>query len=503
MKIAIRTDASTDIGSGHVMRCITLARLLKFEGNVVVFVCRPQAGDLIEFIKSQNMNVISLRMLESDSDPSHSADYIGWLQTSVQADANEFLSKIESIDVVITDHYAIGREWHRLVRGALRCKIIAIDDLVREHDADLVLDQTLGRKCQDYKGKARVLAGSSYALLRPNFALVRQKAYSRSPPAAQQVRVLLSMGGVDKPNATLSTLKLLSKIQNIKITVILGKHAPHYKTVVSYCSKLNNVRRLDFVEDMAELMLDHDLAVGAPGTTSWERACLGLPSIVIPLAENQFEIASKLQVNNAVIVVYLHELQSKFSDGINQIMSQWDEYVQANLSLCDGLGINRFLIEFQRLCEPKKYRYELIEADRQDIEIVYSWQTDPLTRQYALDPNIPSWEQHQEWMLERIADVASYFYIITGIEEQIKVGAVRLDRLGQGAYVVSIYVDPKSYGKGIAQAALIMLDKLHPHIIIEATVLSQNFASQRLFEKANYQRLSPEKFLRNPIGREF
>jgi len=106
-------------------------------------------------------------------------------------------------------------------------------------------------------------------------------------------------------------------------------------------------------------------------------------------------------------------------------------------------------------------------------------------------------------MLERIADMANYFYIITDIKDQIKVGAVRLDRLGQGLYVVSIYVDPKSYRKGIAQAALIILDKLHPHITIEAAVLSQNLASQRLFEKANYQRLSPEKFLRNPIVGEF
>ena len=499
MRIAIRTDASSDIGSGHVMRCITLARLLKSEGNVVIFVCRPQAGDLIDFIKSQNMNVISLGILESYSDPSHSADYIRWLQTSVRADANEFLSKIENIDVVITDHYAIGREWHRLVRGALSCKIIAIDDLVCEHDADLVLDQTLGRKCQEYKGKARVLAGSSYALLRPNFALMREKAYLRSAPAPQQVRVLLSMGGVDKPNATLSALKLLSKIQNLTITVLLGKRSPHYKKVVSYCSQLNNVRHLDFVEDMAELMLDHDLAVGAPGSTSWERACLGLPCIVIPLAENQFEIASKLQVNNAVIVVNLYELQSKFSDGIDRIMSKWDEYVQANLSLCDGLGIYRFLMEFQRLCEPKKYRYDLIEARKEDIEIVYSWQSDPLTRQYALNPKVPSWEHHQEWMLEKIADVTNYFYIITDTKDQNKVAVVRLDRLGQGLYVVSIYVDSKSYGKGIAQAALIIIDKLHPHITIQAAVLSQNLASQRLFEKANYQRLSPEKFLRNPI----
>jgi UDP-2,4-diacetamido-2,4,6-trideoxy-beta-L-altropyranose hydrolase len=499
MRIAIRTDASSDIGSGHVMRCITLARLLKSEGNVVIFVCRPQAGDLIDFIKSQNMNVISLGILESYREPSHSADYIGWLQTSVRADANEFLSKIESIDVVITDHYAIGAEWHRLVRGVLSCKIIAIDDLVREHDADLVLDQTLGRKCQEYKGKARVLAGSSYALLRPNFALMREKAYLRSLPAAKKVRVLLSMGGVDKPNATMSVLLLLSKIQNLTITVLLGKRAPHYKTVVSYCAKLNNVCQLDFVEDMADLMLNHDLAVGAPGSTSWERACLGLPCIVIPLAENQFEIASKLEANNAAIVVNLHELQSKFSDGIDLIMSKWDEYVQANLSLCDGLGVYRFLIEFQHLCEPEKYRYDLVEAGRQDIKIVYSWQTDPLTRQYALNPNVPLWEQHQEWMLEKIADVTNYFYIITDIKDQNKVGVVRLDGLGQGLYLVSIYVDPSSYGKGIAQAALVVIDKLHPHITIKATVLPQNSASQRLFEKANYQRISPENFLRNPI----
>jgi UDP-2,4-diacetamido-2,4,6-trideoxy-beta-L-altropyranose hydrolase len=499
MLVAIRADSSIHIGTGHVMRCVTIAEALISSGYEVVFVCRPQTGDLIRYIQAKNINVISLSVLPLLKPAENSLDYIDWLQVSVADDAKEFLEKVIEADVVITDHYAIGKEWQSAVREVLKCKIIAIDDLIREHDADLIIDQTIGRDWREYKGGVKVLAGSKYALLRPNFALMREKAYLRSAPAALQVRVLLSMGGVDKPNATLSALKFLSKIPNLTITVLLGKGAPHYETVILYCAKLNNARQFDFVEDMAELMLDHDLAVGAPGSTSWERACLGLPCIVIPLAENQFEIAGRLQVNSAAVVVNLHELQSTFSEGFDRIMSKWDVYVQANLSLCDGLGIYRFLIEFQRLCEPEKYRYKLVEAGRQDINIVYSWQTDPLTRQYALNSDVPLWKQHQEWMLKKIADVANYFYIITDIKDQNKVGAVRLDRLGQGLYLVSIYVDPRSYGKGIAREALIVIDKLHPHITIEATVLPQNSASQRLFEKADYQRLSPEKFLRNPI----
>ena len=453
MKILIRTDASAVIGSGHVMRCLTLAQQLISEGYDLTFVCRPQPGDLIDFIRSHNVDVISLSAVTSDRPVKDSSDYNNWLQVSVSDDAQEFIAKANEADVVITDHYAIGRDWQSAVRKALSCKIIAIDDLVREHDADLIVDQTLGRTCQEYNGEARVLAGSTYALLRPNFSVMREKAYSRATPVTP-LRVLVSMGGFDKPNATLSVLKLLTKKTNLKITVLLSPLALHYESVISYCGKYSNVQQIDFVEDMASLMLDIDIAVGAPGSTSWERACLGLPCILIPLAGNQVENSIRLKTKNASIVIELDEIQSLLIGALDEMTTNWCVYSLANFSLCDGLGIYRFQLEFERFCEPLKYQYKLVEAEKEDISTIYDWQISPPTRRYALNPNIPRWEQHQEWMQEKITNIHDYFYVITSIETRKKMGALRLDRLSEGRYLVSIFVDPNNYRQGIAQAAL-------------------------------------------------
>lgn len=498
MKFAIRTDASDYIGSGHVMRCLVLAQSLRENGHLVSFACRPQSGDLIDYILSLNIDVIRLKSVTTPRSPENNVDYIGWLQRSVQDDADDFLACVKNFDVVITDHYALGREWQNIVREKLACKIIAIDDLVSEHDADLLIDQTFGRQATDYPSVGRVLAGSCYALLNPKFAALREEAYERNSLKVP-VRVLVSMGGIDRPNATLSVLRLLSAEPDIVITVLLSPRAPHYTSVTSYCAGVQNIQHIEFVEDMANLMIKNDIAVGAPGVTSWERACLGLPNIVIPLAENQNEIGRKLQENHASIVVKLSELESAFLSAYQKIKSEWLSYYHANLKVCDGLGLYRVTENIEQLFESQVDNYQLVKATELDIEKVFQWQSDPRTRQYSLTPDQPRWEEHLEWMKNKLTKTMDYFYITTDVKAKKKVGAVRLDRLSKGHYLLSIFVDPDSYRKRIAKTTLAMVDKIHPHITIHVTVLVENDASQRLFEKANYQRVGPDKFIRNPI----
>jgi UDP-2,4-diacetamido-2,4,6-trideoxy-beta-L-altropyranose hydrolase len=499
MRVAIRADASVDIGSGHVMRCARLAEVLIAAGHEVVFVCRPLYGDMTHYIQSLGINVIRLSSLKPFMHAKHDTDYIGWLQTSVSKDATEFVSKIVSTDIVVTDHYAIGQDWHREIKACLNCKVIAIDDLVRDHCADLIVDQTFGRQSKDYTTNGRVLAGSNYALLNSNFAVMREKSYARPSPKTP-VRVLVSMGGYDKPNVTLAVLKVLVKKTGLVITVLLGPTSLHFDSVVSFCTDHHNIIHLDFVNDMAKLMINHDIAVGAPGTTSWERACLGLPSILIPLAENQTEIARELESINAAIIIDVDKIQDDLMYAVDKVISNWREFSEANLSICDGLGMYRFLMEFERLNDPQKYQLELIEASGQDVKIIYEWQTDPRTRKYSLNTVSPHWQEHQDWMHIKINNYCDYFYMVIDIASGVRVAAVRLDRISESRYLVSIFVDPAKYGKGIANCSLILLDKIHPNITIEATVLNQNKPSQRLFEKANYQRVDLEKFLRTPIG---
>jgi UDP-2,4-diacetamido-2,4,6-trideoxy-beta-L-altropyranose hydrolase len=499
MNIIIRADASIHIGSGHVMRCLVLAEALKEKNYLVTFVCRSLQGDMINFIQERGFDVFSLDEIIPAIQPKSSADYFGWLQCSIEEDAKDFLFKIKNADIVITDHYAIGKEWQSIVRKKLNCHIVAIDDLERAHDADLVLDQTLGRTKQSYPDIKCALTGSEYALLNPNFSILREQAYGRLAPQ-NVIKVLVSMGGIDSPNATLAVLEQLATLDNIEITVLLSPRAPHYFSVNKFCQNKTNIRKVDFISNMAKTMLEHDVAIGAPGTTSWERACLGLPSIIIPLAANQLAISKALVDAQAAILVELDAIEHHLSENFQLLLMVWPSYYQANLKICDGLGLYRFLFEIDSLLDKSKNKYRLEKAMKDDIELVYQWQCHPETRKYALNSEPPSWEGHDKWMQNKIENrYQDYFYLVKNIEFNKRVGVVRLDRISDGEYLISIFVAPDFHGKGVGLFAVKILNILHPQITIRATVLEENKASQQLFKKAKYHKVSADEFIRHPV----
>lgn len=499
MKIIIRTDASTWIGSGHVMRCLVLADELKKRDYSISFVCLPQQGDMISYIETRGFSVLKLKELSQKIIPTHDADYEGWLQRSVIDDAEDFIDCVQSADLIITDHYAIDHVWQRIIIDKLGCYLVAIDDLVRTHDADLIIDQTLGRISNEYKGRAQILAGSDYALLAPKFFTLRERGLKKTLMKGKK-RVLISMGGVDKPNSTLLALKALVGKVDADFTVLLNKQAPNYQEVKEWCLEHTNVTHCDFESDMANLMLQHDLAIGAPGTTSWERACLGLPSILIPLATNQLAVCDQLIKHDAIVKVSLDRINYDLLIAYKKIISQWDFFHINNLKLCDGVGATRVVMEISRLFESNKIRHlQLIKATEDDISLVYQWQSHPKTREYALNKSIPTWDEHKRWMVNKINDPKDYFYIVLDKTENKKLGVLRLDYLSEHNYVISIYMAPVEYGKGIASLVLKMIDDLHKNVTIHATVLENNVKSQKLFKKSGYIQIDNETYIRYAI----
>ncbi|MBV7298623.1 UDP-2,4-diacetamido-2,4,6-trideoxy-beta-L-altropyranose hydrolase [Enterovibrio paralichthyis] len=493
MNIVIRADASQNIGSGHIMRCLVLAEQLKSRGFYVQFACLPLKGNMIPFIEAKGFKVVSLTPPAEDVTPTHDADYLGWLQRTESEDASDFLRHIKNASLVITDHYAIGKVWQGIVKETLKCKLFAIDDLCRTHAADLILDQTLGRQTSEYNSDARVLVGSEFALLNSRFARLRGRAFDKQL-SRENVRVLVSMGGIDQPNATLHTLKQL-KDTDFNVTVLLGPKAPHYQDVKRFSDSCKNVTHHDFCEDMASLMLQSDLAIGAPGTTSWERACLGLPSLIVPLATNQLDIANQLVKHQAAIRVPLDDIECSLMPSLKQLQSDWCDYYQANLSICDGLGVYRVIVEIESLFVNDQRTVSLKRATEDDIAQVYEWQCHPNTRKYALNPDIPTWEQHVVWMKNKLKRTEDYFYLIINTSGE-RVGVIRLDRKSQYDYLVSIFIHPDHYGQGIGHQALSLVGRVHPHVNIHATVLADNIASRKLFEKAGYIQQSREAFIR-------
>jgi UDP-2,4-diacetamido-2,4,6-trideoxy-beta-L-altropyranose hydrolase len=313
MHIVFRTDASLQIGTGHVMRCLTLAQALRERGAQCNFISREHPGNLIDLIRHRGFLVHALRCDQAWAVQENIPSHAGWLGADWLADAQE--SKVgageTAIDWLIVDHYALDCRWEHAMRAHCR-HIMVIDDLAdRPHDCDLLLDQNLGRKSEDYsdllEGKVKTLIGPKYALLRLEFAALRPQSLARRQNNPQLRHLLVTMGGVDKDNATgqvLAALQSCTLPTDVRVTVVMGLHAPWLPQVRALATQMPwQTEVLAGVENMAQLMAESDLAIGAAGSTSWERCCLGLATIQIALAQNQVTIAKALSDAGAALTL--------------------------------------------------------------------------------------------------------------------------------------------------------------------------------------------------------
>ena len=343
--IFFRVDASVFIGSGHVMRCLVLAKQLSSFGYKVVFATKPQKGDFLHYISQQGFKVLELNKSKKVITPSFSDDYSAWLQGAWEDDANDFILKTKSADLIIVDHYSLDACWEREVSNKLHCEVIVVDDLVREHCADLIIDQTYGRQPEEYalkNPKSIILAGSEFALISPEFKGIRDKLNKEST-IKKYKNILVSMGAIDSPNVTIKVLEKLAEIKSkeLNVTVLLGEKSPHYKKIKEFCFNRDNFTHISFSDGMADLMSTQHIAIGAPGSTTWERACVGRPSILIPIADNQNDIVKNVSQTGAVCLLNIDDIEDNFHDKLDLIFNNWDRFHLANLKLCDGQGSTR------------------------------------------------------------------------------------------------------------------------------------------------------------------
>ncbi len=310
-----RVDASTEIGSGHVMRCLTLADELSDLGAKCEFICRPHKGDMIAVIEERGYSVIILPKgnIHEGKQGENSNAHAHWLGATLEQDAKDTIEALGKIvpDWLIVDHYALEARWERALSNACK-RLMVIDDLAdRPHVCDLLVDHGLEHTEANYNDlvapHTRLLCGTEYALLRPEFSTMREESLARRH-RPQLRRIIVSMGGVDKDNATGKVLAGLAENENlrtIELTVIIGPQAPWLDNVRQLCAAMPQpIRLLVDPIHMAELMRDADLAIGAAGTMSWERCCLGLPSIVCSIAKNQVGVASSLERAGAALAVH-------------------------------------------------------------------------------------------------------------------------------------------------------------------------------------------------------
>lgn len=351
MKVLFRVDASTDIGTGHVMRCLTLADALRERGARSTFVCRAHPGHLGEIIRARGhaLHLLEAGVAPGERDgPAHAA----WLGASQAEDAAACAAVAGALgpDWLIVDHYALDARWEVVLRP-MAGRIMVIDDLAdRTHDCDLLLDQNLGRNAGDYAGRVPegvpVLAGPDFALLRPEFAARRTDSLARRGAGGRARSILIALGGVDKANFTARSLEALAGAglpDDASVTVVLGATAPWEDEVRTIAGRLPwPVEVLTYTDRMGELMVAADLAIGAAGASTWERCCLGLPTAMWVVAENQKMVASA--VVDAGAAALLDARSGDPAGTLGRLLadtSGLDEMSRRAFRLVDGLGTER------------------------------------------------------------------------------------------------------------------------------------------------------------------
>jgi len=359
VKVVIRADASLEMGTGHVMRCLTLADALNEKGADVQFVCRNHLGNLNMYIQSKGYRVHVLELLDSISidastvrpDEGLHLFHAKWLGVTQQKDAQDCKKILNNIqpDWLIVDHYSIDKLWHVELKGLYQ-KLMVIDDIAdRYHQCDLLLDQTYGRTADDYlhlvPGNCQMLLGSQYALLRPEFSKWRE--YSLNRRVKPQLKsLLISMGGADPDNITGQVLQYVNTCQvpeGIRIVVVMGETAPHLNAVKLQASTMiHKTSVMVGVSNMAEVMANADLAIGAAGATTWERCCLGVPSLLWVLAVNQKTIAKNLEERN---IVCLFNDFDQLCISLNVLCENLSQYSKNAADIADGTGTEKTLRE--------------------------------------------------------------------------------------------------------------------------------------------------------------
>lgn len=500
--IFFRVDASANIGSGHVVRCTTLAKELRSRGLDCQFVCRELTGNLIESICDQGFDVRPLQhdvAMDTPADPS-APIHATWLGTDWRTDADQTIDALngDKCDWLIVDHYALDVRWEAALRSHAT-KIMVIDDLAdRIHDCDLLLDSSLLPDMESrYDGlvpaRCAKLVGPTWALLQPDYA----DLHPRTPPRLGPVqRILISFGGVDQQNVTGTAVAAVLALQrdDIAVDVVISSRSPHAATVRAQVEHCANITVHDSVPCLAPLMLQADLAFGAGGMTSWERCCLGLPAIVVTLADNQRFIAGELDRQS--MVQWLGKVDEVTQRDMEQALRiavntpcDIEPWSRRCLALLDGQGTGRVAsILALNASTPLCAR----PACLTDEELLLRWANDPLVRQRSFNSKPITNTDHRRWFYRRLRNSDRSKTYIVQTQDGLPVGVVRFDDTGSG-WEIGISIDAAARGHRLGACVLkAAMNSLRPVLVLEASLFGrvkhENTQSQALFERLGFVR---------------
>jgi UDP-2,4-diacetamido-2,4,6-trideoxy-beta-L-altropyranose hydrolase len=489
--VAFRVDASAQIGTGHFMRCLTLAEGLKQRGARVRFVSRHSTEHFRALATAGAHEFVPI-CSPPEHEPATALSHAPWLGTSRAADARDTIQALsgQHWDWLVVDHYALDAQWERALRETA-ARILAIDDIAdRDHDCDILLDQNLYHDAdRRYAGKmperCRTLLGPRYALLREVFGRLRAGIGARS---GQVRRVLVFFGGMDTGAYTSDAIEALARLgrHDLQVDVVIGAQHVQRRNIEDRCAALGFACHVQ-TERMAELMAAADLAVGAGGSTSWERCCLGLPALALCVADNQKQL-----IEDAALACLLYapairrDGSATMTDHLRSLLDNpllLRTMSRNGMHAVDGRGTQRVLramgfgtVTVRRASGPDSAR-------------IFSWRNHPTVRAVSRNPDAIERSAHEAWFTAALANRNQLLLI--GERDGDDVGVVRFD-VRDGAAEISIYLAPELGGHGngieLLLAAESWLMRNRPDVgSVEAEVLRDNRLSHGLFLAGGYQ----------------
>lgn len=479
--ILFRTDASPTIGSGHLMRCLTLAAELKRRNARIVFVTR----ELPRYLNERMRQARHRHIVIDDGEAAGTAD----------ADATLLVfERLREVPRwVVIDHYGLGAAWETAVNAA-GSSVLAVDDLAnREHLAEVLLDQNLvsdmeGRYVGLIPATTMTLLGPRFALLQPDYGNARANI-SRGKSVK---RVLAYFGAADN---NLTTLAAAAHIQNslpeTTLDLVLDEANGQFAALRALSTSQPSIVLHRPMSSLARLMAAADLFIGAGGATSWERLCLGLPSIIVTMADNQVPIAAELHRRG--FATWLGESGSVTVGTMARAVARSlaeeapKERVAAMMQSVDGLGVKR-VCDVLHLAQGAELRCR--NVCQNDKNLLLAWANDRGTRRYAFQQQTINSIEHAAWFAKRLENPDIDFFIIES-PFGIPAGHVRFERDHQQTWAISYLLAPTFRGRGLGQrllkAGLDVFATRHPEASTFGFVKPKNSASVSIFRALGFE----------------
>jgi UDP-2,4-diacetamido-2,4,6-trideoxy-beta-L-altropyranose hydrolase len=483
MNLLLRVDASIQIGTGHVMRCLALAQVWQDTQGQPIFIMANFVPALEERIKSEGMEVVHLT-----TEPGSSED-----AQETAALAHQF----EAIWVVV-DGYHFSAEYQKNIKSS-GLRLLFIDDYghAENYYADLVFNQNISANEQWYQNRepyTQLLLGTRYALLRREFW--QWRGWQRTiPPIAK--KVLVTLGGADPDNVTLKVIQALQlvEVEELEAVVVVGGSNPHYETLeMAVQNSQFPIRLHRNVTNMPELMAWADVAISSGGSTCWELAFMGLPSILLILAENQRAIAQKLANLSQTVNLGWHQNipSPNIAEKISLLLQSAKErtkIIEVRQQIVDGKGVSRIIKSLESLESLEANSLKLRPVKEEDCELLWHWTNDPVIRSVSFSSEYIPWTDHVQWFTSKLGDRNCFFYIALN-QDDVPIGQVRYEIRNQESTIsLGLAESFRGHGYGCQMILLGCKKFLQDSAVkkINAYVKPSNFASISVFLKSGFQ----------------